>query len=241
MHQISKVVLYCRTSTRRHSKSIHTLGIQESRLRERAEREGWTVVSVQQDEGISGSISWLERPGLVEAVRMVRSKEADALMITKVDRLSCWALDAMNIAEDQLIQRKKDRPRLICLEPNLDVTTGSGMLAFQMDAALAEYEAGRIKNRIRIALAERPMQGDQVNEYSPEVLYRIASLRLAGLTLQEVADVANDENLPTLRGGSWRPSNVSRAFSSDDRKRVMDQILSEKVDIFGDLPNHDRD
>jgi len=41
---------------------------------------------------------------------------------------------------------------------------------------------------------------------------RIAAMREQGMTLQAIADVLNEEGVPTLRGGAmWRPSSVQRA------------------------------
>jgi Resolvase, N terminal domain len=41
---------------------------------------------------------------------------------------------------------------------------------------------------------------------------RIASMREDGMTLQAIADVLNEEGVPTLRGGAkWRPSSVQTA------------------------------
>ncbi len=46
----------------------------------------------------------------------------------------------------------------------------------------------------------------------PELQDRIARMRADGMTLQAIADVLNEEGVPTLRGGAmWRPSSVQRA------------------------------
>ncbi len=46
----------------------------------------------------------------------------------------------------------------------------------------------------------------------PELQRRIAEMREQGMTLQAIADVLNDEGVPTVRGGArWRPSSVQRA------------------------------
>jgi hypothetical protein len=46
----------------------------------------------------------------------------------------------------------------------------------------------------------------------PELQERITRMREDGMTLQAIADVLNEEGVPTLRGGAmWRPSSVQRA------------------------------
>jgi hypothetical protein len=46
----------------------------------------------------------------------------------------------------------------------------------------------------------------------PELRERIVHMRNAGMTLQAIADVLNEEGVSTLRGGAkWRPSSVHGA------------------------------
>jgi hypothetical protein len=46
----------------------------------------------------------------------------------------------------------------------------------------------------------------------PALKQRIQTMRQAGMTLQAIADQLNQENTPTLRGGTqWRPSSVQAA------------------------------
>jgi hypothetical protein len=46
----------------------------------------------------------------------------------------------------------------------------------------------------------------------PELYERISRMREDGMTLQAIADVLNEEGVPTMRGGAmWRPSSVQRA------------------------------
>ena len=47
---------------------------------------------------------------------------------------------------------------------------------------------------------------------SSDLRRRITRLRRAGLTLQAIADLLNDDGVPTVRGGAmWRPSSVQAA------------------------------
>jgi peptidoglycan hydrolase-like protein with peptidoglycan-binding domain len=47
----------------------------------------------------------------------------------------------------------------------------------------------------------------------PELLERITAMRSANLSLQQIADQLNAENVPTLRGGrQWRPSSIQVAL-----------------------------
>lgn len=226
-----RVVFYCRVSTAEQARNGYGLEGQERALRERAEREGWTVVSVQRDEGVSGSTPWKDRPGLYKAVRMVQAKEADALVIARQDRLARRAQDSLNIAQDQLVQRKTDRPRLICLEPDLDLTTVFGLLIWTVVAGISESEVNQTSDRIRAALAAKKARGERVGrptQYEPEVLRRIGTLRLSGLTQREIAETATAENLPTPLGGQWRQTGIHYLFKTQEMQRVMDELRADQ-------------
>jgi hypothetical protein len=56
---------------------------------------------------------------------------------------------------------------------------------------------------------------------------RIAAMRADGMTLQAIADVLNDERVPTQRGGAkWRPSSVQSAagYKRPTRARTADRL-----------------
>lgn len=226
-----RVVLYVRVSTEEQARSGAGLIAQEMRLRERADLEGWTVVSVQRDEGISGTRPWKDRPGLYKAVQMVQAKEVDALVVAKADRLARRALDVLTIAREELVQKRGEEPRLICLKPDLDLTTPEGRLMFTIYAGISESEADWISERTRQALAVKKAQGVRLGrpgEYEPEVLRRVASLRLAGSTLRQIAEIANAENLRTPRGGKWRETGIHYLLKTQDMQRVMDELRADQ-------------
>jgi peptidoglycan hydrolase-like protein with peptidoglycan-binding domain len=57
------------------------------------------------------------------------------------------------------------------------------------------------------------VNGRPATKDHPELLERITAMRAANLTLQQIADQLNAENVPTLRGGTqWRPSSIQAAL-----------------------------
>lgn len=86
-----------------------------------------------------------QRPQLEQCLRYVR--KGDTLHITKIDRLARSSTDLFNIAE-QLAKKEVD---LAVVDQNIDTTTPTGKLLFQVLAIIAEFE-----NTIR---HERQMEG----------------------------------------------------------------------------------
>ncbi|MEM9773402.1 MAG: recombinase family protein [Chloroflexota bacterium] len=94
-------------------------------------------------EKISGKRA--ARPQLDQCLRFVR--RGDTLHITKIDRLARSSTDLFNIAK-QLEEKGVD---LAVIDQNIDTTTPTGKLLFQVLAIIAEFE-----NTIR---HERQMEG----------------------------------------------------------------------------------
>ena len=84
-----RVWIYCRTA---HDDGI-TLSLQESVLKEFAERQGWAVAGVTAETG-----SGLEynRKGLKEVVQAVKSKQTDIVLAKDISRIGRTGLDTTN-------------------------------------------------------------------------------------------------------------------------------------------------
>ena len=87
-----RVVAYTRVSTREQAEDGHGLDAQRTAIEGECARRGWQLVDLCTDEGLSGA-SLKGRNELVRAVRMVESGEADAIMATKIDRVSRCVAD----------------------------------------------------------------------------------------------------------------------------------------------------
>jgi len=85
-----RAVLYLRLSATADDST--SIARQEADLRDLAEREGWEVVRVLADDGISGR---KVRANVAEAFRMLTDGEAEALAVWKLDRLTRQGLGAV--------------------------------------------------------------------------------------------------------------------------------------------------
>jgi DNA invertase Pin-like site-specific DNA recombinase len=105
---------------------------------------------------------------------------------------------------------------LVAIDLRLDTGTEAGRLAASALASVGGWEHDRLSARTRRGLEAARERGSGAGRAAvgdvPELHDRIASMREAGMTLQAIADVLNEEGVPTLRGGAmWRPSSVQRA------------------------------
>lgn len=82
-------------------------------------------------------------------------RENDVLVITKLDRLARSTLHLTQIAND-LEQRKID---LVVLDQNIDTTTPTGKLLFNMLASISEFETALRKERQTDGIAKAKEKG----------------------------------------------------------------------------------
>jgi DNA invertase Pin-like site-specific DNA recombinase len=79
---------YLRCSTDEQAESGLGLEAQRAAVEAACAAKGWTVTEWAVDEGVSGSVAPADRPGMAEALRLLDSREAGALVAAKVDRIA---------------------------------------------------------------------------------------------------------------------------------------------------------
>ena len=172
-----KVSGYTRVSTQEQAESGAGLEAQRSAITLEAERRGWELVQVFEDAGVSGK-SMSGREGLRAALEAVESGQADALVVSKLDRLSRSLLDFAS-----LMKRARKRGwSLVALDLGVDTSTPSGELMANVLATFAQFERRLIGQRTRDALAVKRSQGvvlGRPRELSSEAQHRILELHSA--------------------------------------------------------------
>jgi DNA invertase Pin-like site-specific DNA recombinase len=152
------------------------------------------------------------RPSLQWALAQIADRQADTLVVVRLGDLSSSVATL-----SPLLRWFMDGGRvLIALDLGIDTSTPEGRLAAEAVASVGSLERERISAGTRHGMAAARMRGQRQGPPAvadmPELHARIASMREDGMTLQAIADVLNDEGVPTLRGGAkWRPSSVQRA------------------------------
>ena len=140
-----KVALYCRVST-----TEQTTENQKIRLVEYAERNNWQYEVFEETES-----SRKTRPIKASLLQKLRQREYDAVIIWKLDR---WARSSQELSlEIEELYRKGIM--FISLSDNIDLSTATGKLQFQILSAFAEFERNLIKERTLEGLHRAKLQG----------------------------------------------------------------------------------
>lgn len=205
-----KVLGYLRVSTTDQDYGIE---VQRAAIEAEALRRDWRVHWVI-DHGETGKNA--DRPGLLQALAMLDRGEADALVVSKLDRLSRSVVDF-----GQILQRAT-RPRgrkvkpwgLVALDVGIDMTQPTGRLVAHILIAVAEWEGDIISERTRAGLAQAKARGVQigaVSQMDPKVVTRMRRLRSRGWSYARIALHLNAQGVPTPRGARFHGSTVAYA------------------------------
>jgi DNA invertase Pin-like site-specific DNA recombinase len=217
-----KALLYARVSTAMQVNDGVSLDVQERQLITAAEFHGFEEWDVIREEGKSGK-NIKGRPVLQKALKDLESKEADALIVTRIDRLARSTSDFLSIVD----VATKHGWRLILLDLNLDTSSYQGRFVTTVMSALAEMERGIIAERQKDVHKDRRAQGivwgkdmGPMNRTPQELKDRILLERSSGRSYREIASRLNNEEIPTQNGKSWYATTV---------KNILDRISGEKT------------
>lgn len=105
------------------------------------------------DEGVSGAVKALERPGFSELFKFVR--KGDTLMVPAVDRLGRDTIDVLTTVETL----RSKGVSIISLREGFDLSTPMGKAMLTMLAAVAELERSNIKARQMAGIARAKAEG----------------------------------------------------------------------------------
>jgi len=163
-----KAAIYARVSTLDQEPENQ---LQE--LRRYVEARGWTATEFV-DRGVSGAKD--RRPALDELLTGARRRRFDVLV--------CWRLDRLGRNLRHLILLLDELQAVgvafISLAEGIDATTPAGRLQLHILGAIAEFERGRIQERVRAGLARARAQGTKLGRprrrIDPERLATVAGL-----------------------------------------------------------------
>lgn len=174
-----KVGLYARVSTLDKGQDTE---VQLRDLRSYAEARGWIIAGEYVDKGQSGAKD--RRPELDRLMKDARKR--------KIDLILCWRLDRLGRSLKHLILTLDELQGLgvgfVSYHENIDLTTPTGRLMFQLLGAFAEFERNLIKERVVAGLNHAKAKGVKLGrpglDLDPE---EVKALKQQGLTVRAIA------------------------------------------------------
>ena len=154
----------------------------------------------------------MRRPGVQEAIRALEAGEADAIVVSKLDRLSRSMVDF----SDLLARARKGGWGVAALDC-VDTTSPSGEMQAHVIAVFAQYERRLIGQRTKDALAVKRAQGVRLGRQpvlDGDVRDRIRRMRQSGASLARIADMLAEDGTPTAHSGRRHASTVSKILAT---------------------------
>jgi len=195
---------------------------QLAELRRYASARQWTSHEYV-DRGVSGAKD--RRPALDDLLRAAGRRQFDVLV--------CWRLDRLGRSLKHLVVLLDELQALgiafVSMGEGIDCTTPAGKLQLHILAALAEFERGRIQERVKAGLARAKAQGVKLGRPRR----RIAPERLAEVAGLPAREAARRLGILGLLFNAW-PKNPCNLLADFPRKPGhSDQRLSgPQSDVF---------
>jgi DNA invertase Pin-like site-specific DNA recombinase len=148
-----RAAFYVRVST---SNGQQNPEVQLNDMRPFAESRGWHLVESYIDQGVSGSKD--SRPALNRLMADAKQRKFDVILVWKLDRFA-RSLKHLVVS---LAEFESLGVQFVSLKDNIDLTTASGRLMFQIIGAMAEFERSLIQERVKAGLRNARAKGKRL-------------------------------------------------------------------------------
>ena len=230
-HDVQSAIGYIRVSTVEQAEQGYSLEDQSRRIKAYCVAREIDLVGVIADVGISGADP--ERSGLGGVLAVLEDGYADALVVTKLDRLSRSACLMLTITEEL----EAAGIAIVSITESIDTSTPAGKFFRTILAGVAEFEKELITERMVAGKRAKQLKlgpaaylggptvpygfranGDLMERDPLEwpVLERIQSERSCGATLEAIANGLNNDSIVGKRGGRWHAGTLSRLLRSTE-------------------------
>ena len=209
-------LLYARVSTSMQVNDGISLDAQERELKRAALLAGYEEIELLREEGRSGK-SIKGRPVLRDALERLDRGDAEALFVTRIDRLARSTQDFLTIID----RASANGWRIVMLDLNLDTSSYQGRFVVTVMSALAEMERAIIAERQKDVHRDRRETGKvwgvtlgPKTKISQETRDLIDEYREKGLSYREIAEKLDAAGVPPTRGEKWQPSSIHRLVNN---------------------------
>jgi DNA invertase Pin-like site-specific DNA recombinase len=232
--QVMRVVAYLRVSS---AGQVDAWGLdrQEDAIKTYAKNNGHKIIDWCRDEGLSGTLEAVERPGLLAAIDMVPNR-ADGIIIADLDRFA----RKLTVQETALAVVWRAGGRVLTATSGEihkeDPEDPSRNLIRQVQGAVIEYEKNMAVKRMRDGRRAKAATGKKstgqyafgyhrvgegrdkdagVNPERYPVVELIKDLRTNKHSYREICDYLNARGYLTKRGRKWLPMTVKRIYERE--------------------------
>ena len=161
-NKIKRVAIYCRVSTIEQAEEGYSIKEQEMLLMEFCEKQGYEVVQVYSDAGISGK-DITHRPAMRKLLQDATERKFDLVLTWKINRLSRNlqdSLEIINTLEKYNITYKSYSEPFVTDNP-------AGKMQFQIMSLVAEFERNTISQNVKMGMCAKAKAGEWCGGIAP--------------------------------------------------------------------------
>ena len=220
-----RVAAYCRVSTEKEEQLL-SLETQKQVFTEYAKNQGYELVHLYADEGISGT-KLKNRFEFLQMMEDARHKKFDKVIVKDVSRLSRNTVDFLQTL------RELKQLNIDCIFLNSNMSSSDGELALTIMAVLAQEESGNLSKRVKFGKKKNAANGKvpnivygydkfkgelfslQINKKEAEIIKYIYDLYLnEGCGANKIAQILNKKGIKTKRGCKWSQNGICRILTN---------------------------
>jgi DNA invertase Pin-like site-specific DNA recombinase len=239
-----KVIGYARLSRASREEST-SIARQREIIQKIAAARDWELIDIVEDNNVSATKARLDRPGLDEVRKRIRSGEAEAVVVWRLDRLVRSVVDVGLLLDEGL--------NIVSATENLDTTSVMGRAMVEILQVFASMEAKTIGIRVSasqeylrkvgrwaggvLPYGYRPIphpdgvgKALEPDPVEAAVVRRMADAVLGGTPVYAVAVDLNREGIQPRRAAQWDPGVIRRLLRSDyvlGRVRSRGELLRD--------------
>lgn len=163
----------------------------------------------------------LKRPGVQRLIQMCKSKECEAVVIYKLDRITRNQRDLHDLVYSVFIE---NGIQFKSMQESFDTSTAVGRMVLNLLGVIIQWEREAISERTKEALDVLKKQGRRAgeipygfdlnngklvpNRWEQSQLEYIARLRANGFSYKQISDKLNLQSIPPKKGRKWFPMSV---------------------------------
>lgn len=226
-HKLKNIpaVGYARVSTEEQANSGLSLTQQKSRIIAYAKATGLQLIEVIEDTGKSAKN--LNRPGIQKALGMLEEKQALALVVLSLDRLTRSVKDLGFLVEFF----EKSQTALVAVQDSINTLNAAGRLVLNVLGSIAQWEREAIAERTAAALAVKTQRHEKTggtvpfgfdvtekgklvpNQSEQGALKLILRLKKRGFSLRGIGEELAKRGHSPKKAGKWHPQVIKQILA----------------------------
>ena len=218
--------IYIRVSTEDQAREGFSLGEQKEKLEALCKYKGYEVYKVYKDAGISAK-DITHRPQFQQMLEDMKAGKINYIVAYKLDRVTRSVKDL----ETLISTLEQYHCYLICDRDDVNTSTANGRFFVRMLTVLSQLEIEIVSERTKFGLGgaikachipgpcpfgyyRDTDKTIKIDISTKDIVIRIYQLYLEGKSYQQIANILNDENVPSPVKSKWGDSTIEKIINN---------------------------